>query len=404
MAAYPELPAGESARWLEPVKCDCGENVAQVQAINHHLRTSLEIALQYYQAIMESVFDGVVILGPDHQIKQANASAEAMFDADPGELLGKRLWSFLADESDQSSDLHLDVGKEWPKPPEAVELWFISVAGRPFYAEVLFNYFVLEDIILQVIVLRNVDEYIQKVNALADHRRQIQELYARQISTQEEERKRIFRDLHDEVGQRITALRFGINRMIGEIESPPEELSGAIKHQITEISQAVRSLSADLQSVGLQYAGLWDAFENLAKELHAAAGLKVALNFEGLRREQRFDPELELAVYRITQESLNNALKYAGVEEVGVLLALRDAHLLVSIWDEGAGFAPGRADQEKGGTGIPGMKERAAMLGGKLQVSSIPGEGTTIRAEFPIGLQEQVREENCEYDEDFDRR
>ena len=158
----------------------------------------------------------------------------------------------------------------------------------------------------------------------------------------------------------------------------------------------------------LESAGLVDAFEDLAGQLAATAGLKVALSFEGLGHGQRLDPELELAAYRIAQESLNNVLKYAGVDEAGVLLARRDPLLLVSIWDEGAGFTPDQASPEKVSTGILGMKARAAQLGGRLRVRSLPGEGTTILAELPIDKNSrasmQPKEEDSRYAEDIDRR
>ena len=383
--------------------CSCGRAIAAHQAFSGLWRDSLEAALLYHQAIMGAVPAGIVVMDLAFRIKQANAFAEAMFEVGPGGLLDRELWSFLAPEEGLDHALYTSPGPGRSAQQEFIVLPFVTAAGRLFHAEVAIKPIVVAASVMQVIVLRPQDGHYAAGIEKTGRDEPLGDLYARLLSAQEEERKRIARDLHDDIGQRIIGLGLGIHRVFQEADLASKDLAEVILYQVEETAQAVRTLSLNLQPVVLKAAGLVDALEDLAGRLAATADLTVALSFEGIECGERLGPEVELAAYRIVQESLTNVLKHAGAQEAGVLISQRGQQLVISICDQGLGFIPGQEGSGAAVTGILGMKERAAHLGGTLRVSSMPGAGTTIRVELPVAGR-LSREEGVRGDEDFNCR
>lgn len=383
--------------------CSCTRSIAAYEAFSGLWRDSLEAAVLYHQAIMGAVPAGIVVMGLAFRIKQANAFAEAMFEVGPGGLLGSKLWSFLAQDEGLDQGLGTPPGTGRSAQQEFIALSFVTAAGRPFHAEVAIKPIVVAATVMQVIILRPQGGHCAAGIEGTGRDEPLGDLYARLLSAQEEERKRIARDLHDDIGQRIIGLGLGIHRVFQEADMASKDLAEVIMYQVEETAQAVRALSLNLQPVVLEAAGLVDALEDLAGRLAATADLTVALTFEGIECGERLGPEVELAAYRIVQESLTNVLKHASAQEAGVLISQRGQQLVISICDEGLGFIPEEEGSGVAATGILGMKERAAYLGGTLRVSSMPGAGTTIQVKLPVAGK-LSREEGVRGDEDFNCR
>ena len=202
----------------------------------------------------------------------------------------------------------------------------------------------------------------------------------RSLQATEAERRRWARELHDETLQELAALRLGlaVGARAESVEDLRESMQGAT-HELDARIAALRALISDVRPASLDQLGAASALEDLADRTRAR-GLEVTLDLDLDRAQTRYIPEVEDAVYRLTQEALNNALKHARATRSDVTLREREGTLELEIRDDGAGFA---TDEAAGGFGIVGMRERAELLGGRLEIASRPGEGTSVRVLLP---------------------
>jgi signal transduction histidine kinase len=215
----------------------------------------------------------------------------------------------------------------------------------------------------------------------------LQRLSAKLITIQEEERRTIARELHDEVGQVLTAIKMELavaQRGIEAAGISDRPLRSA--QAITDGAlHTVRDLSRLLHPAMLDDLGLPAAVQAYTQRFSQRHGIKVELVLEHM--EVRADPPVEAAAYRIIQESLTNIARHAGVTSCRVRLRQQEAMLFVEIEDEGAGFEPSERSGEAQGLGLIGMRERASLLHGRLTLSSAPGKGTRVVAELPVRAQ-----------------
>lgn len=210
-------------------------------------------------------------------------------------------------------------------------------------------------------------------------RARLQLLSRRRLEIEETERARLARELHDEIGQLLTGLKLSLERIERGPDRAPGAAIAAARQQVTELMARVRELSIDLRPAGLEDLGLIAALGALVQRYAAQTQITVTLKERGVQG-RRFPREVESAAYRIIQEALTNVARYAGVATVTVRLWADDGQLGVQVEDRGRGFGPALAR----GTGLAGMRERAALLGGRLDVHSAADEGTCITAEFPL--------------------
>ncbi|MCZ7573624.1 MAG: sensor histidine kinase [Ardenticatenaceae bacterium] len=208
-------------------------------------------------------------------------------------------------------------------------------------------------------------------------------LLERLIAAQEEERKRIARELHDGVGQALTSLMLGM-----KVAGQADNLSGVrtkmddLRQMLSESLEQVRMLSRQLRPSVLDDLGLVAALERYAAECaRLYPGLTVDLHCD---LPARLCPTTETALYRIIQEAITNAARHGVAHTVSVLLTGRDGQVRAIIEDDGCGFDPGTARRAGQSVGIHGMAERAELLGGRLDIES-SSEGTAVYVEVPNG-------------------
>jgi signal transduction histidine kinase len=201
------------------------------------------------------------------------------------------------------------------------------------------------------------------------------------VQMQEEERRSIARELHDQIGQSLTGLKLLMNE-VGRSQLAKDRMAILDESQsiITELIQQVREMSLKLRpsmldDLGLLPTLLWH-FEHYTKQT------KIKVNFDHLGLERIIAPDTATAIYRIIQEALNNAAKYAKVNQVDVSLRANEGGIKIYIEDRGCGFDIASVSG-KASSGLSGMRERAQLLGGKLNIVSFPGQGVKIVSEFP---------------------
>src|SRR5215211_542142 len=236
------------------------------------------------------------------------------------------------------------------------------------------------------------DEITDRIQTEKDRVRLLRQI----VRAQEDERRRIARDIHDQVGQQMTALRLNLAALDqgfagdGELHEKLENTKAIAER----LDADVDFLTWELRPAALDDIGVPEAMGTFVSQWSKHSGVNAQLHTTGLDKK-RLSPETEINLYRIMQEALNNTMKYAQANRVDVLLERRDGQVLLIIEDDGAGFNPdeeiGREDHK--GMGLIGMRERAALVGGTLQIESMPKKGTTIFVRVPVKFSDEEAEE-----------
>ena len=203
------------------------------------------------------------------------------------------------------------------------------------------------------------------------------------IETQEQERYRIGRELHDDIGQRLALLALELQHLHQDSFTLPEVRSrmGELQKQTTEIASDIQSLSHELHSSKLEYLGLAVAMRSFCREFGEVQ--KIEIDFQSHDLPSPVSPDISLCFYRVLQEALQNSAKYSGVRHLEVQLwgTLDQIHLTVR--DFGVGF-DSEAAKESRGLGLISMQERVKLVNGTLSIESQPKRGTTICARVPL--------------------
>ncbi len=218
---------------------------------------------------------------------------------------------------------------------------------------------------------------------------QLHHLSRQLLNAAESERQRIARDLHDEIGQSLTALQFGVATLEKSAPASAEELSEhcqRLSKTIENLGNHVRQVTSLLRPALLDDLGLVPAIRWLIEQSQGSFPA-LAIDFETLGCDRRLDPEVEIALYRICQECLNNVVRHAGASRVTISFLCSRTSIALTVQDNGRGFSVKKAGDGTlavSGIGLIGMRERMAALGGYLDIRSQPGAGTEIEAVLPV--------------------
>jgi signal transduction histidine kinase len=236
-------------------------------------------------------------------------------------------------------------------------------------------------------ILRLEREGRERYQALARSRLELEGLSARLVEAQEQERRSISRELHDEVGQTLGALLVEVGQLAKVV--PTED--GVAQAQITHIKsvaetavKSVRDIALLLRPPMLDDLGLVPALEWQAREISRRSDMEVDVHSEHV--SEALPDEIKVCIYRLVQEALNNAASHAAAQTAKVIVLQDSDKIRVEIVDNGAGFEAARSR----GMGILGMEERVKRLGGTLTIDSARGRGTTVKAELPLLSQPAV--------------
>jgi PAS domain S-box-containing protein len=210
------------------------------------------------------------------------------------------------------------------------------------------------------------------------------ELLGRMVFAQEDERRRIAREMHDQFGEQLTALGLRI-RMLKEAAGGQADLAekiDALEQVAQQIDRDVDHLVWELRPTALDDLGLRAALANYIQDWSQRVRVSAELHTAGLTTD-RLASEIETTLYRIAQEALNNIAKHAHAGHVEIILERRADQVSLIVEDDGVGFDASQMDGERRGFGLLGMQERAALVGATLQIESTPGDGTTIFVRMP---------------------
>jgi signal transduction histidine kinase len=232
-----------------------------------------------------------------------------------------------------------------------------------------------------IYILRLEGQGRRRYEALVASRHELEELSSRLVDAQEEERRSISRELHDEVGQTLGALLVDLGQLSKLV--PPED--GLVQKQIARIKsvaetavKSIRDMALLLRPPMLDDLGLVPALEWQGREISRRGDMEVDVQSENV--SEKLPDDIKVCIYRLVQEALNNAATHSGAKHARVLVIQRDHSIEVKVTDDGKGFDSDRVR----GMGILGMEERVKRIGGSLNIKSEPGKGTSVGAELPL--------------------
>lgn len=209
---------------------------------------------------------------------------------------------------------------------------------------------------------------------------QLRALAARLQSIREEERKKVAREIHDQLGQALTAIKIDLSALVRDLAADKKQRSQSVLNLIDQTIQSVRRISTELRPGILDDLGLVAAVEWAAEEFESRTGTKCRLELP--EDELAVDSEQATAIFRIFQETLTNVARHSQANQVIIRLAPENGDLTLQVSDNGKGVSEGQISG-RGSLGILGMRERTILLGGELTIGGAPGQGTTVKVRIP---------------------
>ena len=330
-------------------------------------------------------FDDVAIISTDTEgnVEGWNPGAEAIFDIREGDILGRSADVIFTPEDRANHQPEIERAKAVREGRSSDERWHVRSDGTRFFASGLMVPLYREGLLAGFAkIARDLTASIEAEAA----RLEIQML-KRIVDAQEAERTRIARDLHDQLGQQLTALRLKLESLKTAYGAEPAMIKALDETQLLaqNIDDEITFMTWELRPTALDTLGLRNALSNFVEEWSKNYGIEAEFHSARSRRA-RLEPEIEINLYRIAQEALNNVFKHAKANKVDVMLEYGKEYVVLMIEDSGVGFdqkAISRGNN-KGHLGIMGMRERAALLGGKLEIETARSKGTTVIARVPI--------------------
>ncbi len=329
-----------------------------------------------YRSVFGSASDGLVVLTQSGSVVDVNQAAARMHGYDPEKLIGEAA-DVLIEDSHRPMFAEF-LSKTRTRSSARIELIGVTENGVPLDVEIRGNLFDDSDASHMLLVVRDVTE-----RKIAERRLAL--LSRKVLMAQEEERARVARDLHDELGQIITALWLEIDvsrRQLAATTAPGIDAFhgpvGLIEKATAELSRICEGLRPPL----LDDLGVGPAVEQLLANFSNHFGMEISTELE-IDPEVLVSNDIALSAYRILQEATTNIARHSGATQVTVSLHIDASRLLLTIYDNGVGFDQ-KTRATSRGSGIVGMEERAHLVDGQLRIRSVRDEGTRVVLELPI--------------------
>lgn len=303
------------------------------------------------------------------------------------ELIGMKIENIMPANEREKVISH--IRKVIEKGSDSIETMFLSKKGETIYVEINANatYDVDDNFIETRAFVRDITEK-KKAEAAEKHEKELQLLTSHIISIQEKERRRISRELHDEAGQALTAMKINIEMMENEIPESSKNIRKRLdetKQLLTHTLQEIRLLSFELRPSLLDHFGVLAAIREYSKNYSERTNIDVQVRGENI--VEKFSPEIDILFYRCAQEALTNVAKHSEAKNVIIKIDHDGNELCMSIKDDGKGFDINENFKKhinSFGIGLFGMKERVALLNGSLRIHSEKNEGSELEILVPF--------------------
>ncbi|TVP58147.1 MAG: PAS domain S-box protein [Halomonadaceae bacterium] len=337
---------------------------------------------QRYHALFADYPDAIFRLSPQGQVVEVNARATELTGQSQEQMLG-HYWQSLVNESDRT--LSLSCFHEALQGESCSYHCQLEVApGHNVFARV--THVPVSGLVDGVFcIVRDRSHSASRDLRLHQSREELRRLNRAQDNLLESERRRIARDLHDQMGQTLTALKLDMGLIIEDLPHLGDEhirkLEGLLDF-VDETIDQVREISANLRPAMLDELGFEAAAEWFLQRCKSRLGLNIQWSING-DESDKLDIDVATALFRVLQECITNVSRHAAASEVQVHYREEASHALLSVKDNGVGFDVNQ--QSVPGIGLLGMRERVAMLSGTLTINSMHQQGTTIMVSLPLG-------------------
>jgi len=355
---------------------------ARLYQRQRQMAEALAVSEKGYRELFENAHDAIVVQDLEGQIVMTNAAGLKLGGYAEGELLGRHVKGFLTPEA---LEVAREVGRRLLQGEvieQAYDQQFIKKDGTLAHVKLTTSLITSDG---QPRAFQHITRDVTEEKRLEENMR----FYLEQVTrAQEEERKRIARELHDDTAQELVALSRELESFVsasGRLSRHQLELVEEIQGQVDKILEGLRRFSQDLRPSVLDDLGLLPALEWLTSDVEAHFGIDVGMAVEG--SERRFSPDVELLLFRIAQEALRNVWRHSEASRAWLTLEFDECRTTLTVSDNGKGFkVPQRAGDlaKVGKLGLAGMEERARLIGGTLKLQSNSGEGAIVTVEAPI--------------------
>ena len=341
---------------------------------------------QRYEYLTKYAYDIILLTDKDWKIIEANDRAMDSYGYNRDELFNLHLWDLFSDHYFMTEPEKMEQEAQDGFRFEATNC---RKDGSTFPAEISSSLIEMGDNRIYQYIIRDVSERKFKEKALIESEQQLRFLSSQLLIVQENERRRISKELHDEVGQALMILKFQISSIETRLSKNQKVLRNeceALLNYLDNTIENVRRLSWDLSPSALEQFGLATAIRNLLENFSKHYNIQwEPSQIESI--DNLFPPVSQINIYRIFQESLTNISRHAQATDILIDIEKQDGYVTYVIKDNGRGFDPQAVvDSEKGqrGIGLATMYQRTRIAGGRLEIKSSPGAGTQLTLTIPI--------------------
>jgi PAS domain S-box-containing protein len=342
-------------------------------------------------SIVDSAMDAIITVDASHNIMLFNRAAEQVFRCRREEAIGGPLERFIPQRFRAAHGGHIEhfarTGVTSRRMGDVTTLWGLRADGEEFPIEASISQAGTTsgsaDQRLFTVILRDISLRKQAEDALLRQQQELRELSARVLEAREEEKTRIARELHDELGQLLTALKMDLAWLrerlpAGELADKTAEMGGVLDQTVS----STRRISADLRPLMLDDLGLGDAANWLVDDFSRRFGVRCDMKVASDSGFTGLDRNLATAVYRALQESLTNIARHSGAKHAWIVLTMESGVLHFEVEDDGKGVVPEDLAKARS-LGLKGMRERIAYFGGSFDIARAPRGGTRVRLHVP---------------------
>lgn len=342
------------------------------------------------RGILDSAMDAIISVDENQCVIFYNDSAEAMFGWSREETLGAPLSMFIPERFRGAHTSHVELFGATGTTSRRMGGSLRVVMGlrrnrEEFPIDASISQIETADARFYTVILRDVTARFQSVEALRRSKQELQELGAAAHMTREQEKTRIARELHDELGQMLTMLQMDVAWCRERSPAWDPAFTAKLDRMATLLKStiaATRRIASDLRPLMLDDLGLVPSIEWLVENFGQRTGIVCDLTVGDVSVE--LSHAQATAVFRIVQESLTNIAKHAKASHADIAIEMDDGRLVVRVEDDGVGFVP-TGPRKPNSFGLFGLRERAQLLGGETTIVSTPGQGTMVEARLPLG-------------------